>query len=115
MKSKSVIIVIMLFAACVVGMGAVSIFHQPYVFYVGEGEIIPYQAVDSLVKAQFVHISPAGVDTINKYFGDEPPIYNVPEKVDLLKEYRLIKPTDTLKGYWQDGVLHIRFNNSSNR
>jgi hypothetical protein len=35
--------------------------------------------------------------------------------VDLPEEYRLIKPTDTLKGYWQDNVLHIEFNNSNNK
>jgi hypothetical protein len=68
MKPKSVIIVIMLFAAAVAGMGAISIFHQPYVFYSGEGEVIPYRAIDSLVRSQYVNPSQAGADTINKYF-----------------------------------------------
>lgn len=104
MKPKSVIIVIMLFAACVAGMGAVSIFQQPHVFYSGEGEPIPYQAVDSLVRSTFVNLSKAGNDTLAAYF-DTP-------AVDLPEECRLIKSTDNLKGYWQDGVLHIEFKNN---
>lgn len=104
MKPKSVIIVIMLFAACVAGMGAVSIFHQPHVFYSGEGEPIPYHAVDSLVRSTFVNLSKSGNDTLAVYF-DTP-------AVDLPEEYRSIMPTDNLTGYWLDGVLHIEFNNS---
>lgn len=69
---KSALIIIMCFASAIVGMGLVSITKQPYKFYDGEGNTIPYQAVDSLVHSQFVHMSSAAVDTINKYFGDYP-------------------------------------------
>jgi hypothetical protein len=39
-----------------------------YTFYDGEGNAIPYHAVDSLVRSYFVHQSNAGRDTIIKYF-----------------------------------------------
>lgn len=107
MKPKSVIIVIMLFAACAVGMGTVAICHQPKVFYNAEGEPIPYHAIDSLIRSQYVILSPKGADTVNKYF-DTPPI-------DLPEEMRLIQSVDNLKGYWKDGTLYIEFNNISNR
>lgn len=36
--------------------------------------------------------------------------------VELPEEYKLIKPTDNLKGYIDgNGVLHIEFNNPNNR
>ena len=100
----------MLFAACVVGMGAVAVFHQPYQFYDGEGNEIPYQAVDSLVHSQFVHVSPAATDTIAKYFECYFQTNQPNTLVDLPEEYRLIKPTDNLKGEWQGKVLCIEFN-----
>lgn len=78
-----------------------------YTFYDGKGNIIPYYAVDSLVHNQFTCISKPGTDTLIKYF-DAPPI-------DLPEEYRLIKTTDTLKGYWENGVLHIEFSNKNNQ
>ena len=37
-------------------------------FYDGEGNVIPRHAVDSLVRDQFIKLSPAGMDTIKKYF-----------------------------------------------
>ena len=37
-------------------------------FYDGESNEIPYHAVDSLIRSQYLHISPAGQDTIRKYF-----------------------------------------------
>jgi hypothetical protein len=74
MKPKSVILIIMLSAACVVGMGTISIIRQPYRFYNGEGNELPYHAVDSLVRSQFVRVSPAATDTIAKYFGDYPQV-----------------------------------------
>lgn len=41
-----------------------------YKFYDGEGEIIPYRAVDSLVRSQFMErsFSKAGRDTVAAYF-----------------------------------------------
>lgn len=45
-----------------------------YPFYDGEGEIIPYRAVDSLVRSQFVHESKEGRDTVAVYF----PVNNGP-------------------------------------
>lgn len=39
-----------------------------YTFYNGEGDVIPYRAVDSLVRAQFVDLNKAGRDTLTKYF-----------------------------------------------
>lgn len=39
-----------------------------YKFYDGEGNVIPYHAVDSLVRSCFVHQSNAGRDTVIKYF-----------------------------------------------
>jgi V8-like Glu-specific endopeptidase len=66
MKPKSVIIVIILFAALCVGMGITAV------------------------------------------------VYQYP-RVDLPDEYKLIKPTDNLKGYWEGGVLHIEFNNKNNK
>lgn len=77
-----------------------------YAFYDDKGNIIPYYAVDSLVHNQFTSISKPGTDTLIKYF-DAPPI-------DLPEEYRLIKSTDTLKGYWENGAFHIEFNNKNN-
>ena len=105
----------MLFSAAVAGMGAVAVFHQPYQFYDGEGNTLPYQAVDSLVRSQFVRVSPAATDTIAKYFecffeSNKPNVL-----VDLPEEYRLIKPTDTLTGEWQGKVLCIKFNNPKNQ
>ena len=36
-------------------------------------------------------------------------------QVDLPEEYRLIAPTDNLKGHWEEGVLVIEFNNQNNK
>jgi len=43
--------------------------HQ-FTFYNGEGEVLPYRAVDSLVHSQFMDrdFSKAGKDTLTKYF-----------------------------------------------
>jgi hypothetical protein len=30
-------------------------------------------------------------------------------RIDLPEEYRLIKPTDNLRGEWKDGVLYLEF------
>lgn len=41
--------------------------------------------------------------------------YYTQPKVDLPEEYKLIKPSDNLKGYMdKDSVLHIQFNNPNN-
>lgn len=37
-------------------------------FYDGEGDEIPYHAVNDLVQAQFVHVNKQQQDTIDKYF-----------------------------------------------
>lgn len=34
--------------------------------------------------------------------------------IDLPEEYESITRNDTLKGYYEDGVLHIEFNNKRN-
>jgi len=39
-----------------------------YTFYNGEGEVIPYRAVDSLVRGQFMELNKEGKDTLTKYF-----------------------------------------------
>ncbi len=39
-----------------------------HTFYDGEGNTIPYHAVDSLVHLQYLDLSKEGGDTINKYF-----------------------------------------------
>ncbi len=75
-------------------------------FYDGEGNELPYHAVDSLVQSQYLHISPAGADTVMKYF-------NVPV-IDLPPEYRLIQPDRALKGHWQGSILYIEFNSIKN-
>lgn len=41
---------------------------RPYTFYDGEGNTIPYHAVDSLVRLQYLNLSKEGGDTVNKYF-----------------------------------------------
>jgi hypothetical protein len=90
-------------AACGFSMARLT----PHQFYDGEGNTLPYRAVDSLVRSQYVNISKPGADTVNKYF-ENPPIH-------LPNECGLIKPTDNLKGELRDGVFYIEFNNLSNR
>lgn len=57
---------ILVFSAAAYTLGAIT--GPKYPFYDGEGNVIPYRAVDSLVRAQFVHESMVGRDTISKYF-----------------------------------------------
>jgi hypothetical protein len=35
-------------------------------------------------------------------------------KIDLPEEYQSITKNDTLKGYYENGILHIEFNNKKN-
>lgn len=57
---------ILAFSVASYTLGAIT--GPKYKFYDGEGNVIPYHAVDSLVRAQFVHESKEGRDTIGKYF-----------------------------------------------
>lgn len=57
---------LLVFSAAAYTLGAIT--GPKYTFYDGEGNVIPYHAVDSLVRSQFVHETAAGKDTISKYF-----------------------------------------------
>lgn len=60
------IAMILAFSVAAYCLGAIT--GPKYIFYDGEGNIIPYRAVDSLVRAQFGDEGKAGRDTISKYF-----------------------------------------------
>lgn len=61
-----VVLMLLVFSAAAYTLGVIT--GPKYPFYDGDGNVIPYHAVDSLVRAQFVHESAAGRDTISKYF-----------------------------------------------
>ena len=70
-KPPSIVIFISTIVAAVFIAYAIGFFCaklDSYKFYDGEGNVIPYHVVDSLVRSQFVHESAAERDTINKYF-----------------------------------------------
>lgn len=61
-------VMIFTFSVAAYCLGAIT--GPKYPFYDGEGNIIPYRAVDSLVRSQFMgrSFSKAGRDTVEKYF-----------------------------------------------
>jgi hypothetical protein len=59
-------VMVVAFSVAAYTLGAIT--GPKHVFYDGEGNTIPYAAVDSLVRAQFVQESKEGKDTISKYF-----------------------------------------------
>lgn len=61
-----VALMLLVFSAAAYTLGAIT--GPKYPFYDVEGNAIPYHAVDSLVRSQFVHETSAGRDTISKYF-----------------------------------------------
>lgn len=61
-----VISIVLAFSVGSYTLGAIT--GPKYTFYNSEGEAIPYRAVDSLVRLQFLNLSKEGGDTINKYF-----------------------------------------------
>lgn len=69
-----VVLMLLIFSAAAYTLGAIT--GPKYTFYDGEGEIIPYRAVDSLVRGQFMErsFSKAGRDTVAAYF----PVKNGP-------------------------------------
>jgi len=69
-KNKNLLALgLLLLAAFSVASYALGAITGPkYTFYNGEGEVIPYRAVDSLVRGQFVELNKEGRDTLTKYF-----------------------------------------------
>lgn len=69
-KDKNIIaigiVIVLAFSCAAYTLGAIS--GPKYTFYDGEGNTIPYRAVDSLVRLQFLNLSKEGGDTITKYF-----------------------------------------------
>ncbi len=61
-----VIPIVLAFSAAGYTLGAIT--GPKYTFYDGEGNTIPYHAVDSLVRLQYLDLSKEGGDTVNKYF-----------------------------------------------
>lgn len=98
---KPVLALLMSFGAFVIGAALVGFTFRKHVFYSADGEVLPYHAIDSLLRSQYVIISPQGADTVAKYF-DNPP-------VDLPKECRLIDSLHNLRGRWKGGILYIEF------
>lgn len=79
------------------------------VFYDGEGNEIPVEAVNALVKQQFVITTIQEDSLVNKYF------YIPQTQIDLPDEWQQIS-TDTIRptqltGYIQNGKLFIQFKN----
>lgn len=67
--SKSILFIILTAFLCVafiIGFSCAKL--TSYKFYDGEGNTIPYYAVDSLVHSRYVDLSQAGRDTVQHYF-----------------------------------------------
>ncbi len=67
-KGLLAISVVMVVAFSLAGYTLGAITGPKYTFYDGEGNTIPYHAVDSLVRLQYLDLSKEGGDTVNKYF-----------------------------------------------